>query len=177
MRILSAKALRNSEETAEGRFSWIIPGLGLFHFMWEIQKIVLVNWWGNQASPGSLSWLKVALNAQSVSMDGKKFSYCDDFLREVLKVKFLEALQRAVGKKLEDTTEPDLESLLTFVLKPQESRENQHLASLLQGVLIYAEVRELSELIESQPITNQKKNNESCARQSEGETISSSSRS
>ena len=94
LRILGAKFWRTPEDTREGLLENLTPGLGMFHFMWEIQKAILSTWWGNSTTPGTLSSLKVTLGAHKVSMDGKSFNSCDDFLFAVVRVKVLEMYER-----------------------------------------------------------------------------------
>jgi len=143
IRILSAKKLRNSEETPGGRLTHIIPGLGMFHFVWEVMKLIFQTWWGHQEKAGCLSWLKVALGAHSVSIDAKKFAYCDTFLFEAARVKVMEAFFRCTSKKLATVEDADVETVLAFIFKihSDKDKEDLHLASFLQASLLYIEVR------------------------------------
>ena len=132
MRILSAKGLRASEDTEEGRLSQVLPGLGMFHFMWEVLKLILGHWWGDQTSPGTLSWLKASQGHQYVSKDGAKFSYCDEFLHEATHIKLLEGFRMVTGKELADLTAEDIDTMMTFIFTPQQDPAKVYLASFLQ---------------------------------------------
>jgi len=117
LRILGAKKWRESEETRAGRLDNIVPGLGLFHFLWELQKVILITWWGNHSSVGTLSSLRNLLGHTLVDRDGKKFNSCDEFLFEVVRVKVVE-----------------------FIFKSHQDEGNRFLASFLQAGLLYVEV-------------------------------------
>ena len=129
----------------EGKLAQVIPGIGAFHFMWEILRLLIGEWWGGQAE-GSLGGLKAALNSQKVTKDGKKFSSCDEFIHAATRVKVLEAFHHFHGKSALEVTKEALEKMSEafvsgFVLTPQQKGTNdQFFASQLQASLLYLEV-------------------------------------
>ena len=138
LRILGAKFWRTPEDTREGLLENLTPGLGMFHFMWEIQKAILSTWWGNSTTPGTLSSLKVTLGAHKVSMDGKSFNSCDDFLFAVVRVKVLEMYERKNQKDpmVIQPTEEDIERVIKAIFDSADDFN----AAFLQAGLLYIEV-------------------------------------
>jgi len=140
MRIMGAKKLRRTEETPEGRLDNLLPGLGLFHFLWEILRIILATWWGGETVPGTLSFLRVRLGQTLVSMDGKKFNVGDDFLHMAVRVKLAEAFYRLHQVSALDAT-PEQLPLMTTTLIKNVTQSKDFDGSFLQAGLLYIEVR------------------------------------
>jgi len=145
LRILGAKKWRESEETRAGRLDNIVPGLGLFHFLWELQKVILITWWGNHSSVGTLSSLRNLLGHTLVDRDGKKFNSCDEFLFEVVRVKVVEVsalVNDGVSglEKDKGTLQGVTKKVVEFIFKSHQDEGNRFLASFLQAGLLYVEV-------------------------------------
>lgn len=142
LRILGAKKWRASEETPEGRLENVVPGLGLFHFMWEIQKIILDTWWGAINEEGTLGWFKNTLGHNSADKAGGKFTYCDELMNDAVRGKMME-VYTLVNKKPLLTETPDKEEVvkvIDFVFKFHSNSADQFAASFLQAGLLYIEV-------------------------------------
>ena len=152
LRFLSAKKRRRSEETTHGRLDLLVSGIGLFHFMWEIMKIIFRCWWGNSATEGSLGQLRDMFSQNYVDMDAKKFTYCDEFLQSCIDVILLLAFNNWNGRPLLEV--PGIYFKVTmdkftkeFVFAEHKDANCQFFSSFLQVAAVYEEV-EISSLFQ-----------------------------
>ena len=104
----------------------MIPGIGLFHVMWDFLRQIFSAFWGSQGCPGSLSMLSQLLNSHA-SKDAKKFNLADDFAFMACEV---------LVKSLKKTNK----NVMSFLWTQQTNSKAKFVSSMVLSLLCYVEV-------------------------------------
>ena len=128
MRIRGAQQLRQTERTPKDRLEHIIPGIGLFHVMWDLLSEIFSAYWGSPGCTGSLSMLSQLLNSHA-SKDAKKFNLADDFAFVASEV-LVKSLSKGKSK----------EKVIELLYSQQENPKDRFVGSMVFSLLCYVEV-------------------------------------
>jgi len=141
MRLEASKNWRCSEEEPADRLEYIVPGIGLFHAIWDYGKEILSIWWGSMDNFGSISKGNQFLGGH-VSMDGKKFNLLDDFLFTWCDILCVATFGEIVGEIEEENAEEKINTYLKeFLFSRNLKGKKEYVRSQLFAILIYCEVK------------------------------------